>query len=165
MKPGRLRDGRSICRVTFDEEYVERSQVWLQDPELVSLIRAATEFDARAQRQWYDGLAARIDYAIWGMDCGGVPVGAIGIKHIGAADGAEYFMYIGERNYWHVGIGRWALNEIQDEIRSRGLSWVYGRIAQHNERSRLAHFALGLRPLREEDDETVVGMHVDDPVH
>ena len=164
MTPGTLPDGRRIERVPFDDTYRERSAIWLQDAELVALIRAPSPFDPVAQDHWFRGLTARTDYAIWGLACDGEPIGAIGIKHIGTDDGAEYFMYIGERSHWRLGIGRWALLEIQAEIGSRGLTWVFGRIAQHNLRSRQAHFTLGLRPLREDGDDTVVGMRVDDPV-
>ena len=164
MRPARLPGGQVVQRVPFDQTYLEHSAVWLQDAELVWLIRSATSFDAEGQRAWFDGLSARSDYAIWGLACDGRPVGVIGIKDIGVDDGALYFMYVGERSHWRLGIGRWALLEIQAEIGSRGLRWVYGRIAQHNTRSRQAHFALGMLPLREELDETVVRIGVDDPV-
>ena len=152
-------------RVPFDETYLERSRTWLQDSELAWLIRAEPAPDVETQATWFLGLTDRPDYAIWGVECEGQPVGVMGIKDIGGDDGAEYFMYIGERSYWRRGIGRWALKEIQAEVRLRGLTWVYGRIGHHNERSMAAHLALGMRHLRDDDDTAVVGITVDEPVH
>jgi RimJ/RimL family protein N-acetyltransferase len=152
-------------RVPFDEVYFDRSKEWLADTELVWLIRADPVADQRERQDWFEGLDQRADYAVWGIEYSGQPVGVMGIKQIGLDDGAEYFMYIGERQFWRKGIGRWALREIQSEVRSRGLTWVYGRIAHHNERSMRAHLALGMRPLMDEEEVAVVAIRVDEPVN
>jgi RimJ/RimL family protein N-acetyltransferase len=158
-----LRSGHVVRRVPFDEAYLERSAVWLQDRELQDLIRSA-DFDPEQQRAWYDGLSARTDYAVWGIECDGRPVGMMNIKRIGVDDGAVYQMYIGERDFWGVGIGTWALREVQQEIKARGLRWVYGRIAEHNTRSQAAHFAMGMRRVAQDGDEILVAIGVDEPV-
>lgn len=163
LRPGLLPDGREVQRVPFDEEFRKRSAVWLSDAELVWLIRAAPTFDPAVQEQWYASLPDRDDYAIWGIACATRPVGVMGIKHIGVDDGAEYFMYLGERDHWRVGIGRWALAEIRAEVASRGLRWVHGRIGTHNERSQRAHLALGFEVVGQDGDDLLVRIAASDP--
>lgn len=154
-----LRGGHVVRRVPFDETYLQRSAVWLQDEDLRDLIRSAP-FDADAQAAWYAGLPHRDDYAVWGIEVDGEPVGVMSLKEIGVDDGALYSMYVGERAFWRSGIGRWALREVQGEVAARGLQWVRGRIALHNTRSQQAHFALGMKEVGREGDEILVRIHV-----
>lgn len=162
-EPGTTKDGRTIRRVPFDDTCLQLSSRWLKDPELVWLIRAAPEFDPAVQSAWYASLPTRTDYAVWGIAVEDTPIGVMGIKHIGVDDGAEYFMYIGERSYWRLGIARWAMKEIKAEVASRGLTWVYGKVAHYNERSMATDLALGMRPIRDLGEQMFVGIKVDDP--
>lgn len=130
-------------RVPFDETYLNASYEWLQDPEMARLTMSAA-MTREQQKAWYDGLAGRTDYAIWGIEHGGVPVGVMGLKHLDRDDGgAEYFMYLGDQSVWGRGIARWATGEILAEARSRGLTYVYGLVGKHNERSLSVHTHLG----------------------
>ncbi|MDT7537954.1 MAG: hypothetical protein QOI82_1539 [Actinomycetota bacterium] len=137
-------------RVPFDETFLDRSFDWLSDPELAELIMAPT-LSRESQRAWWEGLPTRHDYAIWGIEYEGAPIGVMGLKDVGVEDGAEYFMYIGERSYWGRGIAAWAMNEIVEEVRARGLSQVFGVIGKHNTRSRAVHEKLGFRAIAEEE--------------
>lgn len=130
-------------RVPFDETYLNASYEWLQDPEMARLTMSAA-MTREQQRAWYDTLAGRTDYAIWGIEHDGVPVGVMGLKHLGSDDGgAEYFMYLGDQSVWGKGIARWATDEILAEARSRGLTYVYGLVGKHNDRSLSVHTHLG----------------------
>jgi RimJ/RimL family protein N-acetyltransferase len=130
-------------RVPFDETYLEASYGWLQDPELARLTMSAAQ-TREQQRAWYDGLAGRTDYAIWGIEHEGRPVGVMGLKHLDADDGgAEYFMYLGDMSAWGKGIARWATAEILAVAKERGLAYVYGLVGKHNDRSLAVHTRLG----------------------
>jgi RimJ/RimL family protein N-acetyltransferase len=150
-----MNDAALPRRVAFDDRFLERSYAWLSDPEIarLTMTEAVTE---RSQHEWWAGLAGRADYAVWGIEYDGVPVGAMGIKHIGERDGAEYFMYIGDPAYWGRGIAGWAFREICAEVRSRGLATVFGIIGKHNERSLAVHVREGFRVAGETDDAWLV---------
>ncbi len=129
---------RGPRRVPFEERYLELSYGWLTDPDLARLTMT-NAVTPEAQRDWWRELPHRDDYAVWGIEYDGVPVGVMGIKHIGVNDGAEYFMYIGDRAYWGRGIATWAFAEVVAEVRARGLRYLYGVIGKHNERSLAVH--------------------------
>jgi len=141
----------SARRVPFDETYLDASYEWLKDPEMARLTMSQA-LTREEQRAWYEGLAGRDDYAIWGIEYEGRPVGVMGLKKIDHADGgAEYFMYLGDTSVWGRGLARWASDEIRAEARSRGLSYVWGLIGKHNTRSREVHEHLGFRIVGEQD--------------
>ena len=130
-------------RVPFDETYLDASYEWLADPEMARLTMSQAQ-TREQQRAWFDGLAGRTDYAIWGIEHDGVPVGVMGLKHLDRDDGgAEYFMYLGDLSVWGKGIARWATGEILAEARSRGLTHVWGLVGKHNDRSLAVHTHLG----------------------
>jgi RimJ/RimL family protein N-acetyltransferase len=145
-------------RVTFDESYLDCSYQWLSDPVIAELIMSAP-VSREAQRAWWNRLPDRDDYAIWGIECDGLPVGVMGLKDIGVDDGAEYFIYIGERDFWGRGLAAWGVEEVAEEIRTRGYARVYGRIGKHNERSLAAHTRLGFEIVRDDGDTWWLARH------
>jgi RimJ/RimL family protein N-acetyltransferase len=143
--------GVTARRVPFDETYLNASYEWLQDPEMARLTMSPAT-TREQQRAWYESLAGRTDYVIWGIEHDGAPVGVMGLKHLDAEDGgAEYFMYLGDTAAWGKGIARWATDEILAEGRARGLAYVYGLVGTHNERSRGVHEHLGFEVVGVED--------------
>jgi RimJ/RimL family protein N-acetyltransferase len=138
-----------IRRVPFDERFRDLSFTWLNDPEMARLTDSP-QFTRDEQLAWYAGLADRTDYAVWGIEYDGVPVGAMGLKSIGLDQGGEYFMYIGDRAYWGRGIARWAFDEIVAEACRRRLRFLYGRVVKGNDRSLAVDLRHGFRIAREE---------------
>lgn len=133
-----------INQVAFDEEFLVLSFQWLQEPEMAHLTQVPV-FDFDAQRAWFDGLTARTDYAVWGIRYNDIPIGALGLKDIGVNDGAEYFFYIGLKEYWGRGVASWAYQVVSRETRDRGLRYLYGTIASYNTRSLSVHVGLGMQ--------------------
>ena len=132
----------------FDTCFLEHSSRWLQDLEIREMIDSG-EFSAERQREWFNGLAAREDYFIWGISLEGLPVGAVGLKNIG--DGvAEYFGYLGDKSCWGRGLGHQMLAFAEQEARKLGLSLLRLRVLDTNHRaSRLyqrAGYLFCLRP-------------------
>lgn len=138
-------------RVPFDETWLPVTYAWLCDPELARLVMAG-EVTPERQRAWYDGLATRDDYAIWGIEHEGERCGVLGLKSIGTDDGAEYFMYLGDRRYWGRRISEWAFNEVVAEARARGLRTLYGRVAKYNERSLAVDLRHGFEIVRDDGE-------------
>jgi RimJ/RimL family protein N-acetyltransferase len=147
-------------RVPFDETYRDLSYRWLNDPEIARMTRVPPT-TPESQAAWFETLPGRTDYAVWGIEEDGVPVGALGLKHIGVDEGAEYFMYIGERDYWGRGIAQWAFDEIRAEARARGLAHLVGIIGKDNPRSLTAHLRVGFAIEREDDTAYYVAVPVD----
>ena len=128
MNPGH---GPEIRAVSFDRRFLKESFRWLQDPDLRwSLI--ADEVDAESQQSWFDGLAHRTDYAIWGIAADGLPVGVLGLKKIVAGESAEWFMYVAEARHRGTGIGDWAADEICRLARARGIRELWGVSREDN---------------------------------
>jgi RimJ/RimL family protein N-acetyltransferase len=136
--------------VPFDENYLDRSFGWLSDPEIAHLTRTPA-VERAAQRTWFDELGLRQDYWVRGIECEGNPAGAVGLRRI-TADDAEFFIYLGEREYWGRGVFRQVLPEVLAEARRRGLSRVTSKIGEDNTRSIRAHEALGWVPIGRGDD-------------
>ncbi len=62
------------------------------------------DFTREQQLLWFHGMP-KAGYKIWGVECEGKPIGAVGLKNIGETS-ADYFGYIGEQSYWGRGLGR-----------------------------------------------------------
>lgn len=138
-------------RVPFDESWLPVTATWLADEELARMTMSG-QFTVERQRAWFAGLPGRTDYAVWGIEHDGGKAGVMGIKDIGIDDGAEYFMYLGDRAFWGRRIAEWAFHEIVEEVRSRGLKWIYGRVAKDNERSLAVDLRHGFEIVRDDGD-------------
>lgn len=95
--------------VPFDERFLERSWEWFKDGELRRLT-ATPVFTRDQQNAWFRSLSTRADYHIWGIEYEEEPVGAFGLKHVNSGT-AQYWGYIGSKQHWGLGIGRWMVNE------------------------------------------------------
>ncbi len=119
--------------VPYDRAFLDLSWDWLRDPEIKALTMAA-DFTRDEQRAFFDGLADRADYKIWGVEGDGVPIGAAGIKHIEGKVG-EFWCYIGERDWWGRGVGGQILERCEDKAREIGLQHLIMIADSSNERS------------------------------
>jgi RimJ/RimL family protein N-acetyltransferase len=127
--------------VTFDETFLRLSYDWLHDPEIARLTR--TKPTTRTEQQaWFDGLDARKDYWVRGIAVDGRPAGATGLRRIDGREG-EFFIYLGEREFWGRGAFRAVLPGVLAEARRRALIRVVSKIGTDNPRSVQAHERLG----------------------
>ena len=125
----------------FDEVFLEKSWEWLNDPEIKKLT-STPDFTKEEQKTWFEGLPYRNDYKVWGAYYGEVPVGAFGIKQI--EDGsAFYFAYIGEKDYWGMGLGKEFILEAMKLSKDLGLKELKMYADKQNERSIIAHEKYG----------------------
>lgn len=119
--------------VVFNKMYLDKSWIWLNDPEIRYLTNSGS-FSKEEQLNWFNNLQNLSNYLIWGIEVDCVPVGAIGIKNING-DVAEYWGYIGEKDYWGKGIGRTALLLLFDEARRMGINKLYLKVIRRNIRA------------------------------
>jgi RimJ/RimL family protein N-acetyltransferase len=122
-----------LAAVEYDERFLEASWGWLNDPEARTLSRTPV-FTREEQRTWFNSLPHKPDYCIWGMELNGVPIGAMGLKHI-EKENAECWAYIGEKSLWGQRIGIWILQELFERARLMGLKRLLARIAEENSRA------------------------------
>lgn len=110
-------DIHTITLTPFTEEYLDKTFVWLNDPEISSMIDS--HFITREEQlRWYNGLLSRNNYYVWGLVLKGDLIGVCGIKNIQNGEG-EYFGYIGNKNLWGKGIGMRMMELV--EAQSSGL--------------------------------------------
>lgn len=121
--------------VPYDESFLELSGKWLRDEEIKALT-LSPDIDDAAQKAWFESLRSREDYFIRGIIADGKKIGALGLKHIDYdARQAEYWGYIGEKQYIGRGIGKVMLQYIEDIAVELQLSSVYLNVADFNERA------------------------------
>ena len=124
---------KAVVLVPFDRDFLERSFLWLNDPEIRFL--TDTPVVARdAQEAWFVGLPSRKDYAVWGIRADGEPVGVCGIKHICGEEG-EFFGYLGEKAYWGRGVGTRMMALTEEKARERSLKRLRLTVLNENERA------------------------------
>jgi RimJ/RimL family protein N-acetyltransferase len=128
-----LHDPSKLQFTSFDRDYLQRSWHWLHDPEIKGLMRAPG-FTRNEQEQWFEGLKGRTDCRIWGVAYGGAPIGAVGLKHI-TPDSAEYWGYIGEKEYWNGGLGSAMLQFAFRQGRELGLHELWLTVGRNNPRA------------------------------
>jgi RimJ/RimL family protein N-acetyltransferase len=119
--------------VRFDEVFLEKSWQWLRDPEIKRLTMTP-DFTREEQRRWFSRLPAMTDYLIWGVACKGNPIGAMGLKHINRT-GAEYWGYIGEKDYWNRGLGREMVDFALRKARELELGELHLKASHDNSRA------------------------------
>ncbi len=117
----------------FDETYLEKSWHWLHDPEIKRLTMSP-DFTKEDQLRWFARLPEMTDYQIWGVACDGVPIGVVGLKHVNQTE-AEYWGYLGDRDYWNAGLGRKMMRFALSQAREQGLSELYLNVYKQNPRA------------------------------
>lgn len=121
--------------VNYDSTYCDLSWNWLNDEEIKKLTMTSN-FTQESQRNWFNSLAKRDDYLIWGIECDSKPIGAIGLKNIDYNNHiAEYFGYIGEKAYWSKGIGKIMLDYISGQALEKRIDKIYLKVLKSNERA------------------------------
>ncbi len=149
MPPGTtMRSRLSFGR--FDELFLEKSWQWLHDPEIKQL-SMSPDFDREEQLRWFARLPDRTDYLIWGLACDGIPIGALGLKHI-TRDKAEYWGYIGDRGYWDAGLGGEMMRFIFKRAKKMGLNELYLKVHRDNARAIRLYTRVGFKTVSEDQE-------------
>ncbi len=127
------KNGTSI--VEYDEFFLDLSYKWLSD-ELIRKMTMAPLLTKQEQKKWFEKLKDKADYRIFGVIHNNEKVGVVGLKHINKQERvAEYFGYIGEKQYWGNGIGRFMLDSMFAYASSLELNKLTLIVAVNNERA------------------------------
>lgn len=119
--------------VEYDKAFLNKSWDWLNDPEIKELT-LTSDFTRSEQLQFFQSIPNRNDFKIWGVKYGNTPIGVVGLKNITSND-AEYFGYIGEKNYWGLGLFKYLLEHIVDKCITMRVSNLYLHVTLSNERA------------------------------
>lgn len=129
----------------FDETYLEKSFFWLTDMEIKALTQTP-EISRESQRKWFNSLKTKEDYKVFGICVDGMGIGAIGLKNINWIDqSAEYFGYIGEKEYWGKGIGATAMELIESYAAEMHLCRLYLKVLRTNTRAIAMYIRCGYK--------------------
>ena len=97
----------NIKLAPFRKKHLEISRQWMNDREICRLFnRIYRPLSAAAQKKWYGNLIKDKSQLTLAIEVNGVYVGNIGLKNISYIDSkGEYYILIGNKDYWGKGIG------------------------------------------------------------
>ena len=133
----------------FDEQFLELSWNWLNDPE-IKILTNAPDITREKQKEWFNSLPNRNDYIIWGVEADSVPIGVFGLKNITDMD-CEYWGYIGDKRFWGKGLGKIILFSIENKARDLGMSYIWLKVIKKNTRALSLYTKQGYVVEREKD--------------
>ena len=120
--------------VPFDKRFFEKSRSWLEDEEVNHLTDTGELPSEPDRMRWFESLPSRMDYLILGVACEEEPIGACGLKNIQGSK-AEYWGYIGEKNYWGKGFGSSMLKGVEQKAKELNLNELYLKVLVENDRA------------------------------
>ena len=131
--------------VTFDSSVLDKSFGWLNDPE-VKFLTNSPSISKEQQLEWFDSLPFKKNYFLKGISADKVIIGVIGLKNI-STEGkrAEYFGYIGDKNYWGKGIGNWMMDAAIDLAKTKKIELIYLNVIFQNIIAINLYFKKGFR--------------------
>lgn len=134
-------DAPAVRLAPFDRTCLDRSWVWLNDPEIHALTLSPT-FSRRDQLRFFETMSPRRRRHTWAVKVDGRLVGATGLKNV-RGHTAEYWGYIGEREYWGRGVGRAMMTAVETEAPRLGYAELDLRVSRENARARALYWKMG----------------------
>ena len=143
-----------IALADYDLTFLEKSWLWLNDPEIRALTMTPA-FTKKDQQLFFESLPNKKDYWIKGITYNNVPAGAMGLKHITSTN-AEYWGYIGEKQLWGKGIGSFMVDQAIKKGIDLGLKNIYLRVTKDNSKARNLYISKGFKPTEVGDVEKYI---------
>ncbi|OCL85606.1 GNAT family N-acetyltransferase [Arcobacter porcinus] len=119
--------------VEYTKEFLPLSWKWLNDKEIKNLTMTP-DFSKEDQNIFFNSLESRQNYKIFGIEFNGLKIGACGLKNIENTK-AEYWGYIGEKEYWGRGFGKLILKEMINLATKEQISIIYLKVGKNNQRA------------------------------
>lgn len=119
--------------VDYDIEFLKLSWEWLNDEEIKQLTMTPN-FTKEQQVDFFNSLARRKDYLIYGVSFNNNKIGACGLKNINNEQ-AEYWGYIGKKEYWGQGIGKRILEMMIKKSLDMKLKYIFLKVKFDNTRA------------------------------
>lgn len=136
----------SLHLIDYTEEVLNKSWNWLNDPEIKELTNTP-DFTKEDQKNWFSKLQQMENYYIKGISFGGKIIGVAGLKKIDTnKKNAEYFGYIGEKQFWGKGLSKQILSEISYIAKENlNLESIYLNVVSNNIRAIKAYGNFGFK--------------------
>jgi RimJ/RimL family protein N-acetyltransferase len=135
--------------VKFEEKFLELSWKWLNNKEIRELINVK-QISKKEQIEWFNLLPKKNDYLIYGITYNNVPVGVTGLKNI-TENNAEYWGYIGEKEYWGKGIGKAMMHFAIENAQKLQLESIYLKVLKSNQRAIYLYKSLNFKITSEQE--------------
>lgn len=132
-----------INLVEFDLSFLRLSSIWLNDKETKRLT-LSNDFTYEEQLKFYSTLKERTDYLIFGVTFSQQKIGVAGLKNI-SGNSAEYWGYIGVKNLWGKGLGKYMIDAMEHIARIRGINYLYLNVSEENVRAIAAYSKAGFK--------------------
>jgi RimJ/RimL family protein N-acetyltransferase len=132
----------------FDDFFLECSWYWLNDPE-VQFLTNTPSFSKESQIKWYNNLRYSTSYKIWGLRSVNKSIGVCGLKNI-SNEGCEYWGYIGDKNYWGLGLGIQIVDLMIEEAKKIGIHELWLKVIIENSRAIALYQKCGFKKFKEE---------------
>lgn len=143
MKLMKLIDSnREYTLKSFDRETLDKSFVWLNDPEIQAGMNIRYHITKEGQEKWFSSLDSRVDYKIWSFVCNDIPIGAGGFRNITKNTG-ELTCYIGDKSYW--GVGKFLVKLLLIKAKELGFTEVKLKVLHTNERAYNCYIKQGFK--------------------
>lgn len=133
--------GNKLSFVDYSIIYLEHSWRWLNDSEIKQLTNTP-DFSKEDQLRFFYSLPNRTDYFIKGLEINMLPIGACGLKKITSLD-AEYWGYIGEKEYWEKGLGKQIMHYLIEVAKEKCLKSIYLHVVESNIRAIKLYVKIG----------------------
>lgn len=147
----------SLTFVDYTEDVLEKSWEWLNDPE-IKYLTDTPDFTKEDQLQWYKSLENNKNYFIKGIISDSKLIGVVGLKKIDKKlKTAEYFGYIGEKEYWNKGysaqIFQYILNKAKKDLE---LEELYLNVLKENVRAIKSYTKAGFKIINQDNNRVIM---------
>ena len=125
----------NVKLIPFGKKHLEDSRLWMNDREFCRLFnRVYRPLIISVQKKWYKQTLKDKNQLIFAIEVDGVYIGNVGLKNIDYLNKkAEYYVFIGNKDYWGKGIGTIATKKFLNYIKQHlKLHKIYLHVDQLN---------------------------------
>lgn len=140
----------------FDKKILDLTYNWLNDPEIQALIDSKP-VEYEKQQEWFDRLPSRKDFLIYSIWHNDTPIGVLGLKNVTSVS-AEYWGYLGKKEYWGRGIGIWMVEEAVRVAKENNLPKIYLKVLPSNYRAIRLYQKKGFLPVEHQESLRIIKM-------
>jgi len=140
--------------VEYNTDFLVLSWDWLNDPEIKQLTNTP-DFTKEAQEKWFETLKDKQDYKVWGIEYNNMKIGVVGLKNI-FEQSAEYFGYIGNKQFWNKGISKNMLDHVLTYAKKNWISRLELKVIKNNLQAIRAYQKYGFVVYEEKDNELIM---------
>ncbi|WP_367399294.1 GNAT family N-acetyltransferase [Chryseobacterium sp. S0630] len=150
-----------LTLVEYTPEILSKSWDWLNEPEIKHLT-STPDFSKDDQQKWFSSLNQNPTYWVKGIRYNNNIIGVAGLKNINIDEGsAEYFGYIGEKEYWGKGLSAEIFKHIFKFAKEKlNLKSLYLKVITENTRAIKAYENAGFVKQNSTDSNIIMSINL-----